>query len=47
MRYFKKGKGVNELTPDLVNPIHEIFFLPNVWSPNSAWKETLCEVRKV
>jgi anaerobic selenocysteine-containing dehydrogenase len=47
IRYYKKGRGVNELTGDLINPIHEIYFLPNVWSPVSAWKEVLCEVRKV
>jgi len=31
----------------MINPIHEIYFLPNVWSPVSPWKEVLCEVRKV
>ncbi len=47
VRYYREGHGVNELTADLINPIHEIFFLPNVWSPVTAWKEVLCEVRKV
>ena len=46
-RYYKRGNGVNELTGDLINPIHEIYFLPNVWSPVTAWKEVLCDVRKV
>jgi anaerobic selenocysteine-containing dehydrogenase len=46
-RYFAKGGGVNELTADLINPIHEIYFLPNVWSPVTPWKEALCDVRKV
>jgi len=46
-RYYKQGNGVNELTGDLINPIHEIYFLPNVWSPVTAWKEVLCDVRKV
>ena len=46
-RYYKRGRGVNELTGDLINPIHEIYFLPNVWSPVTAWKEVLCDVRKV
>ncbi len=46
-RYFRKGRGVNELTPDFINPTNEIYFLPNVWSPVTAWKEVLCDVRKV
>ncbi len=46
IRYFREGHGVNDLTADLINPIHEIYFLPNVWSPVTAWKEVLCDVRK-
>lgn len=46
-RYFARGRGVNELTTSAINPIHEIYFLPNVWSPVTAWKEALCDVRPV
>lgn len=45
-RYFRRGRGVNELTSDVINPTNEIYFLPNVWSPVTAWKEVLCDLRK-
>ena len=46
-RQFRKGKGVNELTSSAVNPIHEIRFLGNMWSPSTGWKDCRCEIRKV
>ncbi|HMS89280.1 MAG TPA: molybdopterin dinucleotide binding domain-containing protein [Acidimicrobiales bacterium] len=46
-RYFAAGKGVNELTSSAVNPIHEIHFVANMWSPSTGWKDCLCEVRRV
>jgi len=46
-RYFASGKGVNELTSSEVNPIHEIHFVPNMWSPSTGWKDCLCEVSRV
>jgi len=46
-RYFDAGKGVNELTSSAVNPIHEIHFVANMWSPSTGWKDCLCEVRRV
>ena len=30
-----------------VDPIHEIHFLANMWSPSTGWKDCLCEVRRV
>ncbi|MFZ5853779.1 MAG: molybdopterin-dependent oxidoreductase [Chloroflexota bacterium] len=46
-RYFAAGKGVNELTSSAVNPIHEVHFVPNMWSPSTGWKDCRCEVRRV
>jgi anaerobic selenocysteine-containing dehydrogenase len=46
-RYFAAGKGVNELTSSAVNPIHEIHYVANMWSPSTGWKDCLCEVRRV
>jgi anaerobic selenocysteine-containing dehydrogenase len=46
-RYFAAGKGVNELTASAVNPIHEVHFVPNMWSPSTGWKDCRCEVRRV
>ncbi|MFP3905665.1 MAG: molybdopterin-dependent oxidoreductase [Acidimicrobiales bacterium] len=45
-RYFAAGKGVNELTASAVNPIHEVHFVPNIWSPSTGWKDCRCEVRR-
>ncbi|HEU4921227.1 MAG TPA: molybdopterin-dependent oxidoreductase [Candidatus Limnocylindrales bacterium] len=46
-RYFGAGKGVNELTSSEVNPIHEVHFVANMWSPSTGWKDCRCEVEKV
>jgi anaerobic selenocysteine-containing dehydrogenase len=46
-RYFLEGKGVNELTSSAVNPIHEIWYVPNMWAPSTGWKDCRCEVRRV
>lgn len=43
---FARGKGVNELTSSAVNPIHEVHFVANMWSPSTGWKDCICEVRR-
>jgi anaerobic selenocysteine-containing dehydrogenase len=45
-RQFRKGKGVNELTSSAVNPIHEVHYVGNMWSPSTGWKDCRCQVRK-
>jgi anaerobic selenocysteine-containing dehydrogenase len=45
-RFFKEGKGVNELTTSEVNPIHEVHYVPNMWAPSTPWKDCRCEVRR-
>lgn len=45
-RYFRDGKGVNELTSSAVNPIHEVHYVPNIWAPSTGWKDCRCEVRR-
>ncbi|HWP63445.1 MAG TPA: molybdopterin-dependent oxidoreductase [Candidatus Binatia bacterium] len=45
-RYFLAGKGVNELTSSAVNPIHEVHFVANMWSPSTGWKDCRVEVRR-
>lgn len=37
----------NALTHNAINPIHEIYFIPNVWGPVSGHFDQLCEVKKV
>jgi anaerobic selenocysteine-containing dehydrogenase len=46
-RQFLRGKGVNELTSSAVNPIHEIHFVPNMWSPSTGWKDCRVEIRRL
>jgi nitrate reductase alpha subunit len=46
-RYFIEGKGVNELTSSAINPIHEVWYVPNMWAPSTGWKDCRCEVRRV
>jgi len=46
-RQFRKGRGVNELTSSAVNPIHEVHYVGNMWSPSTGWKDCRCEVRRV
>jgi anaerobic selenocysteine-containing dehydrogenase len=45
-RQFRSGKGVNELTSSAVNPIHEVHFVGNMWSPSTGWKDCRCQVAK-
>jgi anaerobic selenocysteine-containing dehydrogenase len=45
-RQFKRGRGVNELTSSAVNPIHEVHFVGNMWSPSTGWKDCRCEIEK-
>ncbi len=46
-RDFAAGRGVNELTTSEVNPIHEVHFVANMWSPSTGWKDCRCQVRRV
>ncbi len=41
------GKSVNELTSSEVNPIHEVFNVPNMWAPSTPWKDCRCRLAKV
>jgi anaerobic selenocysteine-containing dehydrogenase len=45
-RYYLEGKGVNELTSSAINPIHEVWYVPNMWAPSTGWKDCRCEVRR-
>ncbi|HEY6057192.1 MAG TPA: molybdopterin-dependent oxidoreductase, partial [Candidatus Limnocylindrales bacterium] len=46
-RQLGAGKSVNELTSSAVNPIHEVRFVANMWSPSTGWKDCRVEVRRV
>ncbi|PLX36792.1 MAG: hypothetical protein C0606_13355 [Hyphomicrobiales bacterium] len=36
----------NALNRNAINPIHEIYFIPNVWGPVSGHFDEICEVKK-
>ncbi len=40
------GTSYNSLTYPFIKPTNEIYFVPGIWAPNTAWNEALCDVRK-
>jgi len=43
---YLNGESYNSLTYPFIKPTHEVYFLPGMWAPNTAWNECLCDVRK-
>jgi len=44
---YLKGASFNSLTYPFIKPTHEVYFVPGMWAPNTAWNECLCDVKKV
>ncbi|HVJ48818.1 molybdopterin-dependent oxidoreductase [Desulfitobacterium sp.] len=44
---YLKGQSYNSLTYPFIKPTNEVYFVPGIWAPNTAWNECLCDVRKV
>jgi anaerobic selenocysteine-containing dehydrogenase len=44
---YLQGESYNSLTMPWIKPLHEIYFVPGIWSPTTAWNECLVDVRKV
>lgn len=44
-RYLKET-SYNSLTYPFIKPTHEVYFVPGMWAPNTAWNECLVDVRK-
>ncbi len=42
---YTNGDSYNSLIYPWINPIHEIYYISSVWSPNMAWNECVCDVR--
>ncbi|MCL1791022.1 MAG: molybdopterin-dependent oxidoreductase [Peptococcaceae bacterium] len=40
------GTSYNTLIYPHINPTHEVFFVAQMWSPNTNWNEALCDVEK-
>lgn len=46
-RRYLRGDSYNSLTYPFIKPTHEVYFVPGMWAPNTAWNECLVDVRKV
>ena len=42
---YTNNESYNSLIYPWINPIHEIYYVSSVWSPNMAWNECVCDVR--
>ncbi|MGI6216831.1 MAG: molybdopterin-dependent oxidoreductase [Coriobacteriales bacterium] len=42
---YTRDESFNSLIWPWINPIHEIYYVSSVWSPNMAWNECICDVR--
>lgn len=44
---YLNDESYNSLTMPWIKPLHEIYFVPGIWSPTTVWNECLVEVRRV
>jgi anaerobic selenocysteine-containing dehydrogenase len=44
---YTENTSYNSLIRPFINPVHETYYVGAIWSPNMAWNECLCNVRKV
>ncbi|MBW2065910.1 MAG: molybdopterin-dependent oxidoreductase [Deltaproteobacteria bacterium] len=43
---YLKNESYNSLTMPWIKPLHEIYFVPGIWSPTTVWNECLVDVRR-
>lgn len=43
---YTHGTSYNTLIHPFINPIHEVYFVSQMWAPNTCWNECLVDVRK-
>ena len=44
---YLKNESYNSLTMPWIKPLHEIYFVPGIWTPTTAWNECLVDVRRI
>jgi nitrate reductase alpha subunit len=44
---YLEGGSYNSLTYPWIKPLHQVYFVPGMWSPTTAWNECLVDVRRV
>ena len=42
---YDNDTSYNSLIYPWINPTHEVYYVPSVWSPNMAWNECVCNVK--
>lgn len=43
---YLKNESYNSLTMPWIKPLHEIYFVPGIWTPTTVWNECLVDVRR-
>lgn len=43
---YLQNESYNSLTMPWIKPLHEIYFVPGIWSPTTAWNECLVDARR-
>ena len=43
---YTHGTSYNTLIYPFINPIHEVYFVSQMWAPNTSWNECLVDYRK-
>lgn len=43
---YTAGQSYNSLVYPHIKPTHEVYFVPQMWSPNTCWNECLVDIRK-
>lgn len=44
---YLQDESYNSLTMPWIKPLHEIYFVPGIWSPTSVWNECLVDARRI
>ena len=44
---YLKNESYNSLTMPWIKPLHEIYFVPGIWTPTTVWNECLVDVRRI
>jgi anaerobic selenocysteine-containing dehydrogenase len=44
---YLQDHSYNSLTRAWIKPLHEIYFVPGIWSPTTVWNECLVDARRI
>jgi hypothetical protein len=43
---YTHGTSYNTLLYPWINPVHEVYFVSQMWAPNTSWNECLVDFKK-